>query len=189
VQVRSEEMKSTITLSRPSVRLRLTACCFLFFALYSVLFTAPLFALIFDRVVAFVDNEAITLSEFQERLESMRQISPDISEESAINTMINRILLVREARKYKIEADTEEDMVREYVDLKVRSFIRVDEKEIAAFYNENIDRFRKSSYEDVRDEIETYLTEKKLNERLRENLEEMRKTAYIKIQLDAAKNN
>jgi hypothetical protein len=60
----------------------------------------------------------------------------------------------------------------------------VGEKEIAAFYNENIDQFRGSSYEDSRDEIETYLTEKKLNERLMEILEDMRKRAYIKIQLD-----
>jgi hypothetical protein len=36
----------------------------------------------------------------------------------------------------------------------------------------------------VRDEIDTYLTEKELNKRLKETLRELRKDAYIRIFLD-----
>lgn len=37
----------------------------------------------------------------------------------------------------------------------------------------------------MRDEIDMFLTEKELNERLKETLNELRKKAYIRIYLDA----
>jgi hypothetical protein len=138
---------------------------------------------IFDRVVAFVNNQAITLSEFQEQYHNTLKIAPDVTKDDVVNTMINRILLLDEARKYRIEAPTEDEMVKEYIDLKVRAFITVDEQEIAAFYEKNRSRFAGREYEDARREIENYLTEKKLNERLKETLADLRKKAYIKIQL------
>jgi SurA-like N-terminal domain len=138
---------------------------------------------IFDRVVAFVNNQAITLSEFQEQYRNTLKIAPDVTDNDVINTMINRLLLLDEARKYRIEAPTKDEMVKEYIDLKVRAFITVDEQEIEAFYEKNRSRFAGKAYEDVRGEIENYLTEKKLNERLTETLADLRKKAYIKIQL------
>jgi SurA-like N-terminal domain len=138
---------------------------------------------IFDRVVAFVNNQAITLSEFQEQYRNTLKIAPDVTENDVINTMINRILLLDEARKYRIEATTEDEMVKEYIDLKVRAFITVGEQEMEAFYEKNRSRFAGKEYEDVRGEIEHYLTEKELNERLKETLADLRKKAYIKIQL------
>lgn len=141
-------------------------------------------AAIFDRVVAFVNNQAITLSEFQKRYRDTLKIVPDATKEDVINTMINRILLLDEARKYRIVAPTEDEMVREYIDLKVRAFITVSEGEIEAFYKKNRVRFAGREYEDVRDDIEKYLTEKKLNERLKETLADLRKKAYVKIQLE-----
>jgi len=41
--------------------------------------------------------------------------------------MMNRILLLREAKRYRIEAATEDDVMREFIDLKIRAFIRVSE--------------------------------------------------------------
>src|SRR3990172_2053177 len=64
---------------------------------------------IFDRVVAFVDNQAITLSEFQEEYRNTLKVTPDISEEDVINTMVNRLVLLREAKKYRIEAPSREE--------------------------------------------------------------------------------
>jgi hypothetical protein len=138
---------------------------------------------IFDRVAAFVNDQAITLSEFQEQYRNTIKIAPDVTENDVINTMINRLLLLDEARKYRIEASTKDEMVKEYIDLKVRAFITVDEQEIEAFYEKNRSRFAGKAYEDVRGEIENYLTEKKLNERLTETLADLRKKAYIRIQL------
>ena len=162
---------------------RAMAFVFLLFTFHLSLFTVSSDAAIFDRVVAFVGNQAVTLSEFREQYEATKKLSPDIAEQEVLETMINRVLLLREAKKYRIEAPTDQQMLDEYIDLKVRAFIRVSETEIETFYNENKDRFAGKSYEDVRDEIEKYLTEKELNSRLKETLKELRKNAYIRIQL------
>lgn len=140
-------------------------------------------AVIHDRVVAFVDNQAITLSEFEEQYAATLKLSQQITEEEVLNTMINRILLLKEARKYRIEAPTREEVVNEYINLKVRAFIRVSDAQTEAFYKQNTTQFTGREYEAVRGEIENYLTEKMLNERLKEILRDLRKSSYIRLQL------
>jgi hypothetical protein len=44
-------------------------------------------------------------------------------------------------------------------------------------------QFSGRSLDTVREEIENYLTEKMLNERLKEILRDLRKSSYIKVQL------
>ncbi len=156
---------------------------FLLCTVHCLLFTALSEAAIFDRVVAFVDDQAITLSELQEQFGVAKKLAPDITEEEVLNTMINRILLWRQAKKYRIEAPTRDAMIDEYVDLKVRAFIRVSEADIEEFYQKNQDKFAGKTLDSVRDEIEKYLTEKQLNSRLKETLKELRENAYVKIQL------
>lgn len=134
-----------------------------------------------DWVVAFVDDEAITNSELQEQHREMLRITPDISEEEVLNTMINRILILREAKKYRIEGASPDAVIKEYIDLKERAFIRVPETEIKEYFEENSGMFSGKKYEDVIDEIEQYLIERELNVRLKETLRKLRKTAYIKI--------
>ncbi|MDA8078306.1 MAG: hypothetical protein M0Z79_05145 [Nitrospiraceae bacterium] len=155
----------------------------LILAQYSVFMTGICHAGIHDRVAAFVDNQAIPLSEFTLQYERTKRVSPDIAKEEVITTMINRLLLLREARKYRIEALSPEEIVREYIDLKIRAFIRVPESDIEDFYKKNITRFAGKDFEQVRDEIERYLMEKDLNERLRETIKGLRKDAYIRVQL------
>lgn len=156
---------------------------FLLFTFYISLFTSHAEAVIFDRVVAFVDDQAITLSELREQFGVAKKLAPDITEEEVLDTMVNRILLWRQAKKYRIEAPTRDAMIDEYVDLKVRAFIRVSEADIEEFYKKNQDKFAGKTLDSVRDEIEKYLTEKQLNSRLKETLKELRQNAYVKIQL------
>ncbi len=134
-----------------------------------------------DWVVAFVDDDAITNSELQEQYRETLKLTPDITKDEVLNTMINRILILREARRYRIERATPEEVIKEYIDLKERAFIRVPETEIEKYYKENSAMFPGKEYDDVRDDIEQYLIEKELNVRLKETLRELRKTAYIKI--------
>jgi hypothetical protein len=182
--VKSEEVRRTKTDAGAVVLLKHTVCCLLLLALHFLLFGGGADAAIFDRVVAFVGDQAITLSEFREEYKSTVKVSPDVAEDDVINTMINRLLLVKEAEKYRIEAPTQDEMIREYVDFKVRALIRVSESDVEAFYKENMAQFPEKDYEEVRGEIEKYLTEKEVNERLKKTLEELRKKAYIKIQLN-----
>jgi hypothetical protein len=158
-----------------------------FFVFLICAFHVPLLtsaeAEIFDRVVAYVDDQAITLSELQEQVDISRKLAPDITEDEVLNTMINRLLLLREAKKYSIEAPSKEEILNEYIDLKVRAFIRVSERDMEVFYGTNQSKFGGKDYDEVREEIEKYLTEKELNERLKETLKELRKKAYVKVQL------
>ena len=142
------------------------------------------YAEISDRVVAFVDDQAITMSELDEQYKNTTKISSDITMGEVLETMINRILLLREARKYRIESASVEQVMSEYIDLKIRAFIRVGEDDIEKFYEENKADFAGKEFEDVRNEIDAYLTEKELNKRLKETLRELRKDAYIRIFLE-----
>ncbi|MBM4128908.1 MAG: hypothetical protein FJ243_02180 [Nitrospira sp.] len=146
-----------------------------------------LFAGMKDRVVAFVDNIAITLSEFEELYEHSLKITPDITKEEVLNTMINRVLLAKEARKIRLEAHSEDELIKEYIDLKIRPFIRIKEEDLLLFYQMHTIEFQGKEFEAVRLEIETYLVEKELNNLLKTHVAELRGKAYIKIQLDAKK--
>ena len=106
-----------------------------------------------DRVVAFVDNDAITLSELEERYAQTLHITPDITREEVLHTMVNRLLLLREARKIKLEALSEDE------------------------------DFQGKELETVREEIEKVLIEKALNERLKSHINELKEKSCVKIQL------
>lgn len=158
------------------------AVAFIFFLIIHLsLFTSLSCAVITDGVAAFVDDQAITQSELMDQYESARKLTPDITLEQVVNTMINRVLIVREAGRSRIEAPSEDEIMRDFIDLKVRAFIKLGETEIEEFYKKNKDRFAGKDYEEVRNEIEKYLTESELNEKLKETLKELRKKAYIKI--------
>ena len=171
-----------------TVRMQLTrsaviliSSAFLFLCFFTAIVRDCKAQMISDRVAAFVDDEAITDSELQDQYKKALRVTPDVTIEEVLNTMINRVLILREAKKYRIEEPTPEEVIREYIDLKVRAFIRVTETEIETYFRENSSIFPGKEYDEVRDEIEHYLTEKDLNERLKEIIRDLRKTAYIKI--------
>jgi hypothetical protein len=163
--------------------MKLLACVFLLVTCHRLLVT-DVSAAISDRVVAFVDDQAITKSELDEQYQSTKEVSPDITVGEVLDTMINKILILREARKYRIEAPSVEQVMQDYIDLKIRAFVRVSESDIEKFYRENEANFAGKEFEDVRDEIDKYLTEKEVNERLKEVLRELRKDAYIRIYVE-----
>ena len=173
---KAEDIRSTTV----DIMRRILACALLLVTCQLLLVTDGSTA-VSDRVIAFVDDHAVTMSELDEQYQSTIKISPDITIEEVLDTMINKILILREARKYRIEAPSLEQVMNEYIDLKIRAFIRVGESDIEKFYRENESNFAGKEFEDVRDEIDKYLTEKELNERLKEVLRELRKDAYIRI--------
>lgn len=151
-----------------------------FFTFHGVLYSEG----INDRVVAYVDTAAITLSELETRYIDTRKVTPDITREEVLNTMINRVLLLREARKLRLEAPSEDELLKEYIDLKVRTLIRVKEEDIQDFYNKHKDEFEGKDLEDVREIIENYLVEHQLNEQLKAHISQLRKNTCVKLQLE-----
>ena len=93
------------------------------------------------------------------------------------------MLLIREADKIKLEAPSEDALLKEYIDLKIRAFIRISEEELRRFYDQHIQEFQAREFEDVREEIEIYLIEQEVNERLKSHISELRQKYCIRIQL------
>ncbi|MFZ5996059.1 MAG: hypothetical protein ACOYW7_00990 [Nitrospirota bacterium] len=149
----------------------------------SWLLNAVCHAEVIDRVVAYVDDTAITLSEFREQYSLTRQTLANVTEEEVVNSMINSLLLLKEARKIRLDAPSKEEMIRDYIDIKIRAPIIIREEEIERFYREHREEFKGKEYVDVRDEIELYLTELETNRRLKQHIEELRMNAEIAVQL------
>jgi len=136
-----------------------------------------------DRVVAQVDDQAITYSEFSLKFNRMKQVLPSITEEEALNSMINSLLLLQMAKKMKLEAATEDDLIKEYVDITIRSRITMPEDRLSEYYNSHKQEFGDKDFSSVRDQIEKYLLELETNKYLKEQLKELQNQANIVIQL------
>jgi len=167
-----------------TVKRRAISSATLFFILLLFALGNPLYASIRDRVVAYVDNMAITLSELESRYAETTPITPDITKEEVLETMINRALMLREAKKMRLEALSEQLLLNEYIDLKIKAFVRIKDESISEFYKSHIADFQGKSFEDVREKIENYLTEMELNQRLKAHISELRDKSCVKMQLE-----
>lgn len=160
-------------------------CAAFFFAFLPPCALCPLlYAGITDRVVAYVDNIAITLSDLDARYAETTTVSTSVTKEEVLNTMINRTLMLREAKKMRLEALSEDQVLKEYIDLKIRAFIRIKDEEVKEFYDKHTVDFQGKGFEAVRDEIENYLIENELNQRLKTHIGELKGKACVQIQLE-----
>jgi len=141
---------------------------------------------VLERVVAYVNDTAITLSEFRENAQKTRKMLSNVSDPDIINSMINRILLLQEAKKIRLEAADDDKLVQEYIDIKIKSAIIIKDADVENFYNENSEKFKGQDYPDARDDIEKYLFEREANKELKKYIDELRAKADIKIQLAPA---
>lgn len=138
---------------------------------------------VLDRVVAYVDDSAITLSEFEENLAAVRQKRNDASAEEVIESMINRLLLIKEARKIRLEGASDDDLLSELIEIKIKAPIVIREDAARAFYESHRPDFGERDFLSVRDDIEEYLFERETNKRLKEYLEQLRRGSEIRVQL------
>ncbi|MCJ7482748.1 MAG: SurA N-terminal domain-containing protein [Thermodesulfovibrionales bacterium] len=137
-----------------------------------------------DRVVAYVDSTAITLSELEKKYAETVHVTPAVTREEVLDTMINRLLFVREARKIRLKSQLEDELLKEYVDLKIRAFIRIKDEEIRTFFDTHASDFLEKELDEMREDIENYLIEQEVNKRLKEHIAELRNNACVKIQLN-----
>ena len=158
-------------------RLFVIALC----SLFSLCLVTVCSAELVDRVVAYVDDRAITLSELNGTLDKTRKVQPDITRQEVLDTIINRMLLLNEARRLRLEGRSDEELLNEYIELRVKAFIRVREEDIEDYYQKNIEEFKDVPYESVRDKIEQYFTEREINSLLKKQIAGLRAKAYVKI--------
>ncbi len=137
-----------------------------------------------DRVVAFVDDEPISMSEFKERYKKIKAIKKDVTKNEVINSMIDRLIIRREAQRLRIKGKSEDEIINQYINLKSRSFIMITVEDIEGFCKENSIELSDKKLKAVQKDIEKYLFEREIQKKLKKILEDLRTKAYIKIQLD-----
>ena len=137
-----------------------------------------------DGVVAYVDSTAITLSELEKKYAETVHVTPAVTREEVLDTMINRLLFVREARKIRLKSQLEDELLKEYVDLKIRAFIRIKDEEIRTFFDTHASDFLEKELDEMREDIENYLIEQAVNKRLKEHIAELRNNTCVKMQLN-----
>jgi len=105
--------------------------------------------------------------------------------------MIDRLLLLKEARKFRLTSSDDEQgkvkddkvIIKEYIDVRLKGFIHVPYEDVEYYYYQKRDSFSGKDFFDVRNEIEEYLIEQELNIKLLEYLEDLKRNAYIRVQL------
>jgi len=140
-----------------------------------------------ERVVAIVDDDVILLSELNEQMRK----EEGRERKEVLDGMINRILLLKDAQRFIHVSETVnytdadiDRIIKEYVNLRIRPFIRISAEEIERYFEEHRKSFGSRNFYEVRKDIEALLTEKETKKRLNEHLKRLRERSYIRIQLD-----
>jgi len=144
-----------------------------------------------DRVVAIVNDDVILHSEFSRAFETALEYDPDVTASDVLDNMIDRLLLLKEARKFRLTSSDDEQgkvkddkvIIKEYIDVRLKGFIHVPYEDVEYYYYQKRDSFSGKDFFDVRNEIEEYLIEQELNIKLLEYLEDLKRNAYIRVQL------
>jgi len=146
---------------------------------------------VLDRIVAIVNNQIILQSEFNDSLKAAEESDPGVSGKKVLNDMIDRILLLEDAKKLQLGSSAnsgarrdDDAVVKEYIERRIRAFIHIPIEEIESYYNNNRQEFGDNEFYEVKDKIEGLLVETALKRKLAEHIQELRKKAYIRIQLE-----
>ncbi len=148
-------------------------------------------AKILERVVATVNDDVILLSELEAEFRAERKAGRDVTREEVLEGMIDRLLLLKEARRFRrgltpASGETAADsdrIINDYINKRIKILIHIPFEKIRAYYMNNRERFSGRDFYDVRDEIEDYLVKQELKARLRQYINELRKKADITVML------
>jgi hypothetical protein len=146
---------------------------------------------VLERVVAIVDEEAILLSEFLTSYEKARKNNPKITREKVLSDMVDRLLLIHQAKKFRLGGikrvqgvSDETELVNNYIERRIKSLIHIPFEDIEDYYNKNIDEFAGAELLQVKDDIEERLVARALQLRILRHLKELRDNAFIRLQLE-----
>lgn len=169
---------------------KLTVLLFLLLVSF-FLFLNSAYAELLERIVAVVNEEVILLSELNNEVQLRKAQAAGVSYEEVLDEMINRSLLLGQAKKMRIEGDAESDkslmiddiIINGYIERRVKAFIHIPLKDMEDYYNKNAVAYGKRKFYEVKNEIETKLLETRLKEKLQEHIRDLRKDSYIRVQL------
>lgn len=175
----------------PRIRFPVSLALIFIIVLFShFLLTDSVSAEVIERIVAIVNDDVILLSEYREAIETAKKSDSSISKETILDEMINRKLLLNDAKKFWIGVSSirhktgmdDSAVISEYIERRIKAFIHIPYENIESYYIINRKLFTGKEFYDVRDEIEDYLIKEDLSIRLQEYMEELRKNSYIRVQ-------
>lgn len=144
-----------------------------------------------DRIVAVVNNEVILLSELQDGIEKSNAAGYEKSESQILNELVDRTLLLEQALKFRIGIQTYQQddesarkLIDDYINRRVKAFVHVPFEEIERYYNSHRHEFGDRDVYEVWDEVEGRLRTELMQIKINEHLDQLRKEAYIRIQVN-----
>jgi hypothetical protein len=170
---------------------KLTISLFLLYiSCFSVLNSA--YAEMLERIVAVVNEEVILLSELKNEVQLRKAQGAEVSDAEALYEMINKRLLLGQAKRMRIEGDaqpnksfaTDDIIINDYIERRVKAFIHIPLKDMEDYYNDNAGSYGNKKFYEVKGEIEAKLVETRLKEKLQEHIRDLRKDSYIRVQLE-----
>lgn len=148
--------------------------------LFNIIFTSICTSEIINKVIAYVDDEAITLKDFIKFKDKITKTLPEITNEEIVEILINRKLLSKKGKELFFEGD-EEAIINNYIEFKVKSKIIITDSQIRDYYEKNKKIIGQESFTSLREQIEKYLFEKELNEKLKKLIQELKNEYDIKV--------
>lgn len=142
---------------------------------------------IVDRIAATVNDEVITLSELKERAAGEKR-----DEKEVLEGMINRVLILSEAKRLGISGTGEVGIdsykyenviIDRFIERRIKAFVLIPIEKAREFYEKNKEGFKGKDFSEVRDDINLYLIEEETNRRLKEFLIETKKKSDIRREL------
>lgn len=137
-----------------------------------------------DRVIAYIESTAITYRELLASHAEDVQVFPERSRRETLDAMINTELMLRDARLLRLRAREESELLRKYLDLKVRAVVLVSEKDISMYYSQHRSEFSNRKLSEVKARIRTFLEERQYNITLEAHIESLREKSHIRVLLE-----
>ncbi len=137
-----------------------------------------------DNQIVFKSGE-ITYTEAS-LLEEIKRRFPEMEEEAKENLLffleeiLGKQLLLSTAKKEGHKGQSEEEAIMNLLLSKVAD-VKVDDKEVKTFYDENLSKIQGMSFDTVKDQIRVYLTNIKKKEAIREYLQNFGKDKNLQI--------
>ena len=148
-----------------------------------------------DTVLATVNGKTVTLEEFNKEFDNLPQRYKETFQNDKVaflDELITRELLLQEATRQGIEQRDEikgliandpgrknEILIQTLTKFEVQEKVKVSDKEMKGFYEQQKDEMQGKSFAEVKDALEAYLLQMKQKDRLDEWIGELRAKAKI----------
>ncbi len=146
---------------------------------------------VLERIVAIVNDDVILLSELEEAFQTAKKSDKGVTRDLVLDEMIDKALLLEQAKRFRLGKSAahqrpvnNKKLVDEYIERRIRALIHTPFRDIESYYMSNMKQFNNKDFYEVKDEIESYLVEKELEKKLLGHIDELRKSSYIRIQLE-----